>query len=263
MQSQTQMSKNHGAGRRITEVAATLRQISNLGCLFLIVAFALVAVTSPTLAERTTDAEKPATPGDEATTPAPEEIVPPDSEEVTPPESRIEQYRALMARIEAEKVKPLVEQGYKAIKTELTEIANDKHEEAKKAARYAKHVLKQVDGYELVMAMSERVRLQKKQLDKKMAGIERKRTAKLAEVKDLGRFAVTGKLQPFILYGDGHYRIVDDSGKMLCYALPSGPVSKRDLTSMIGRKVGIMGTIEPHPPTKKAMVQFSEIVPLN
>ena len=190
-------------------------------------------------------------------TPVPEEIV--------PPVSRIEQYRALMERIEAEKTKPVDEQDYKAIKTALTEIANnkDKDKEAQSAARYAKCVLKQVEGYELVRAISEIVRVQKEQLDKKTAGIEQKRTARLAEVEDLGRFAVTGELRPFILYGDGHYRIVDDSGKMLCYALPSDSVSQMDLTGMIGRKVGIVGAIQRHLPTKKAMVQFSEIVPLN
>jgi hypothetical protein len=180
-----------------------------------------------------------------------------------PPASRMEQYRALMVRIETERAKPMGEQDYKAIKAALTEVANDKDKEARNAARYAKHVLKQVADYELVLAIFERVRLQKEQLDKKLAEIEQKRTAKLAEVKDLGRFAVTGEIQPFILYGDGHYRIVDDSGQMLCYALPGGPVRQRDLTGMIGKKVGLVGTIEPHLPTKKAMVRFSEIVPLN
>jgi hypothetical protein len=262
MQSHRQMSKSNGAECRSTAVAATLRQVSSLSLSLTVVAFLLATVASVALAAGATDAERATAPGEEAKTPAPEEVMPPDSEEVTPPDSRIEEYRALMERIEAEKAKPLGEQDYKAIKTALTEIVNDKSEEAKKAARYARHVLKKVEGYELVMAISQRVRLQQKQLDSKMAGIERKRTAKLAQVKDLGRFAVTGEFQPFVLYGDGHYRIVDDSGNMLCYALPSDAVSQRDLTWLIGRKVGIVGTVEPHLPTKKAWVQFSEIVPL-
>ena len=229
----------------------------------LVVALVLVAAGSVAPAVETTEAERPTVPGEENETPAPAEVMPPDSEEVTPPDSRMEEYRALMERIEAEKTKPVGKQDYKAIKAALTEIANDKSQEAKKAARYARHVLKKVEGYELVMAISQRVQLQKKQLDRKMAGIERQRTARLAEVKDLGRFAVTGEFQPFVLYGDGHYRIVDDSGKMLCYALPNDAVSQRDLTWLIGKKVGIVGTIAPHLPTKKAWVQFSEIVPLN
>lgn len=189
----------------------------------------------------------------EPAVPAPEELV------LTG--TRLEQYKALGEKIKAEKAKPIDEQDYKLIKKALTEIINDK--EAGKVSRYSKTVLRQVEGYELALAVIQKVRLQKEQLDKKTTGINETRAAKLAAMKDLGRFAVTGKLQPFTLYGAGHYRIVDDSGKMLCYALPSGLASQTDLTSLIGKKVGIVGTIQPHLPTKKAMVRFSEIVPLD
>ena len=193
---------------------------------------------------------------------------PPVPERIVPVGSRLEQYQALREKIKTERAKPIDQQDYKAIKKALTEIVNDKEaiakdKEAEKAAKYAKTVLKQVEGYELALAIIEKVRLQREQLSKKTAGIDEARTAKLAEVKDLGRFAVIGKLQPFTLYGAGHYRIVDDSGKMRCYALPSGPVSQGDFTNLIGQKVGIVGTVQPHLPTKKAMVRFSEIVPLD
>jgi len=182
-------------------------------------------------------------------------------EKVVPTGTRLEQYQALREKIKAEKAKPIDQQDYKTIKKALTEIANDK--DAGKVAKYAKTVLREVEGCELALAIFEKVRLQNEQLNKKTAGIDEARTAKLAAVKDLGRFAVTGTLQPFTLYGPGNYRIVDDSGMMLCYALPSGLASQMDLTSLIGKKVGIVGTIQPHLPTKKAMVRFSEIVPLN
>ena len=185
----------------------------------------------------------------------------PAPEEVVPPGTRLEQYQALREKIKAEKAKPIDQQDYETIKKALTEIANDK--EADKVAKYAKTVLRQVKGYQLALSMIEKVRLQKEQFDKKTAGIDETHTAKLAAMKDLGRFAVTGKLEPFTLYGAGNYRIVDDSGKMLCYALPSGLASQMDLAGLIGQKVGIVGTIQPHLPTKKALVRFSEIVPLN
>jgi hypothetical protein len=197
---------------------------------------------------------------------APEPV--PEPEKVTPPGSRLEQFQAVQEMIKAEKAKSIDQQDYEAIRKALTEIANDKEaiakdKDAEKAAIYAKSVLKRVEGYQLALAIIEKVRLQSEQLTKKTTGINETRTAKLAAMKDLGRFAVTGKLQPFTLYGAGHYRIVDNSGKMLCYALPSGQVSRMDLTGLIGQKVGIVGTIQPHLPTKKAMVRFSEIVPLN
>jgi len=193
----------------------------------------------------------------DATAPAP--APKPVPEKVTPG-SRFEQYQALQKRIEVERVKPTDQQDYTEIKKELTEIANDK--DAGKVARYAKKVIERVEGLELAVSVIEQVRLQNEQLSKMQEGIDKARTAKLAEISNMGKYAVTGKLQPFTLYGKGHYRIVDDSGKMLCYALPSSQVSGTDLSSLIGKKVGLTGMIQPHLPTKKAMVRFSEIVEL-
>ncbi|MHC4626065.1 MAG: SH3 domain-containing protein, partial [Planctomycetota bacterium] len=198
-------------------------------------------------------------PSDEpvVTPPAPAPV----PESIVPAGSRLEQYQALRKLIDAERAKPADQQDYKAIKKALDEIVNDK--EAGKVARYAEFVLKQVVGYELALSMNQKIRLQKEQLAKKTARISETRTTRLASVEDLGRFAATGTLKPFTLYGAGHYRIVDDSGMMLCYALPSGAAARQDLTGLIGREVGIVGTIQPHLPTKKALVRFSEIVPLD
>jgi hypothetical protein len=198
-------------------------------------------------------------PSDEpvVTPPAPAPV----PESIVPAGSRLEQYQALRELIKAERAKPLDQQDYTAIKKALNEIINDK--EAGKIARYAQFVLKQVEGYELALSMNEKIQLQKEQLAKKTERIDETRTAKLAAVEDLGRFAATGRLEPFTLYGPGHYRIVDDSGNMLCYALPSGAAARQDLTGLIGQEVGVVGTIQPHLPTKKALVRFSEIVALD
>jgi hypothetical protein len=59
-----------------------------------------------------------------------------------------------------------------------------------------------------------------------------------------------------------HYRITDVSGKTFCYALAKGPVAKQDLSKLVGRKVGLVGRIEPHLATKSALVQFTEVVEL-
>ena len=59
-----------------------------------------------------------------------------------------------------------------------------------------------------------------------------------------------------------HYRITDVSGRTVCYALAKGPVSKKDLTKLVGRKVGLVGRIEPHLATKSALVRFTEVVEL-
>ena len=183
-------------------------------------------------------------------------VVPPK----TTPESELEAYYTLQKQLQAERAKPPDQQDYTNIKRALIEIANNK--EAEKAARYAKFLVEQIEGFELALAVAKEILLQNEQLEKIKAGIEKARIKRLAEVEDLGRFAAIGEFQTYETYGAGHYRMVDEFGNMICYALPSGAASQMDLSKLIGRKVGIVGTIEPHLPTKKALVQFSEIVEL-
>lgn len=190
----------------------------------------------------------------------PSETEPNITERVTP-STPLERYQALVKLIEAEKKKPIKEEDYTQIKKDLAEIANDKN--ADKVAVYAKKVIALVEAREFAISVIDQLKTQNEQLEKITAGIEKERDEKLNAVENMGKYAVTGTLQPFALYGKGHYRIVDDSGKMLCYALPSVEMKQMDLSRFIGKKVGLKGTIQPHLPTKKAMVRFTEIVPLS
>jgi uncharacterized protein YgiM (DUF1202 family) len=185
-------------------------------------------------------------------------VVPPPPEPA--PKSPLEKYRALQKQVEAERIKPIDQQDYTELKKALLEIAGD--EEAGNAARYAQFVVQQVESYELVLAVAKQVRLQNEQLQKTATGIEKARETRLAQVENLGKFAVTGVLRSYATFGPGHYRIVDETGKMICYALPEGIASGADLKGLIGKKVGLVGTIEPHLPTKKALVRFTQIVVL-
>jgi len=178
----------------------------------------------------------------------------PDAE----PKSPLEKYRALQKQVEAERIKPIDQQDYTELKKALLEIAGDK--EAGNAARYAEYVVQQIESYELVLAVGKQVRLQNEQLQKTATGIEKARETRLAQVEDLGKFAVTGVLQTYATFGPGNYRIVDETGKMICYALPDGIISETALKALIGKKVGLVGTIEPHLPTRKALVRFTQIV---
>jgi hypothetical protein len=155
-------------------------------------------------------------------------------------------------------------QNYVEIKNRLAEIAEIK--EAGKAARYSEFAIKQIEGFELAQAVAKEVRLQEKQLRGIEERIERARARKLAQVPELGGFAVIGGLQTSNIYGLDteltHYRIIDDSGKTMCYAVGSGAAAEMDLSEFIGRKVGLVGTIEPYPPIAGAIVRFAEIVEL-
>jgi len=188
---------------------------------------------------------------------APEEVVP----EPVPTETMLEKYNALRDQVEAERAKPRDQQNYTNMKEALILIAENKADD--KVARYAEFVLKQVEGFELALAVTKEVQLQNEQLQKIKERINKARATRLAEFQDLGRFAAVGRLQTFTTYGPGHYRIINEAGKTVCYALPGDQVSKVKLSKLIDRKVGLVGTIEPHPQSAGALVRFTEIAELD
>ena len=211
-------------------------------------------VPTPPVVTTPTPVEPKVEPNEPADTNVPAEVVPPP----VAPKSPLEKYRELKEQVKAEHDKPAEKQDYTDLKKALLEIANDK--EAGNAARFSQFIIRQIEGYELALAVDKEVQLQNEQLVKVRAGINKARTTRLAEVKTMGKFAIVGEFQTYLTYGEGHYRIVDEAGKMLCYALPAGAVSKMDLSGFVGQKVGLVGTIEPHLPTKKALVRFTAIV---
>ena len=175
---------------------------------------------------------------------------------------KLNEYYELEKKFQAERVKPLGLQDYKSIKTGLSEIAGNK--EAGKAARYSEFVLKKVERIELALAVSKQLKLQNAELQKARERIEKARIARLAAIEDKGRFAVIGQLQSSSIFGQDaalkFYRILDESGKTVCYARPSAQGLQVDLSKLIGRKVGLVGTIQPYPQTGGALVQFVQAI---
>lgn len=186
----------------------------------------------------------------------------PDSNDITEvrPETQLDKYYVVQKQIEAERVKPMNQQDYTGIKGALLEIAND--ENAGKAARYAQAVIEQIKGYELAIEVGKTVKLQNEQLEKTKERIDQARSERLSKIEDLGKYAVIGKLENFMTYGPGHYRIVNESDKTICTALPSEGASGKDFSALLGKKVGLIGTIEPYQQTAGAMVRFDDIVNL-
>ncbi len=179
-------------------------------------------------------------------------------EEDTSPEGMLKKFNSLQKRIEEEQAKPLNEQKYEEIKKGLLEIIENK--QAGKAARYAEFVIKRVENYELALSVNKEVKQQSMLLEETKQEIDETRSVMLADIQDLSKFAVIGTFKNFATYGHGHYRIVDESGKTVCYAIPAGSAAQRDLSSLVGSEVGLVGTIEQRPQTPPgAMVQFTDI----
>jgi hypothetical protein len=178
---------------------------------------------------------------------------------------KLAEYYIMARQIKIEQAKPAAKQNYALIKKKLLEIANNKA--AGKATRYSKFALEQIKRFELAVNAEKTVKLQDDQLQKIKQRIDKDHAAKIEKVPNLGDFAVIGKFQTSSIYSADpqliHYLVFDDSGRILCYALPQGRAAKMNLNNLIGRKVGLLGTIEPHPQTASALVKFTKIQKLN
>jgi len=174
---------------------------------------------------------------------------------------KLKEYYDLQKQIEAERAKPMEQQNYTAIKTSLLEMAGQK--DAGKASRYAKFAVGQIERCELAVSVGEELKVQDERLKEIHQQIEKTRIEKLAQIRELGRFAVMGQFQTSNIYDAQaepiRYRIIDDSGRTTCYAVATGPAAGTDLSKFVGRKVGLIGTIEPHLQTKGALVKFTQI----
>jgi uncharacterized protein YgiM (DUF1202 family) len=177
---------------------------------------------------------------------------------------RLRDYYALEKQIQAHRAGPIDQQDYADIKKALAAIAGDK--QAGKAARYSQFAIQQIECFELALKIDEVLGLQDAQFKQVQQRIEKARVANLEKVADLGAFAVIGRFQTSTIYSPDaelkYWRITDDSGKTICYALPTGPASEMNLAGFTRRKVGLVGTIQPHLETAGALVRFTEIAEL-
>jgi len=179
----------------------------------------------------------------------------------------LDQYYALSKLVKEERQKPVGEQDYTAIKEGLAKLAEN---EAKgRATRYAGFTLKQVERFELACTVAKEIALQKKELQTATSKIDEARAARLAQIDTLGKFAVIGKLERSSLFASlpagsaKRYRVLDESGKTVCYVSPTGAAAGKDMDKLIGHKVGLVGTITPHEATARAFIEFTEIVQLD
>jgi len=179
------------------------------------------------------------------------------------PLTGLDLYYALSEKVKAEHQKKLAEQNYTDLKKKLTELAASK--DGGRAARFAEYTLKQVERYELACQVGKEVEQQRKELEKTTAKIDEARTTKLEGIVDRSKFAVVGKLETSSVYAGTtkRFRMLDDSGKTICYVLPTGPIANTDFSKYIGHKVGLVGPISPHPDTQRAIIEFTEVVLLD
>lgn len=177
-------------------------------------------------------------------------------------EEKLKEFNDLKEKIKAEQAKPLAKRNYDEIKKALVEIT--KTPEAGKAAKYAELTLQQIAGFELAQQVDKEVEQQNARLQKITTGIDKAATARLADINDVGKYVVIGQLKASSIYDTGtggvkYYRIIGKSGTTVCYAVPTGPAAQMDLSKLVGKKVGLVGTIKTHQATAGSMVEFTGI----
>jgi uncharacterized protein YgiM (DUF1202 family) len=180
------------------------------------------------------------------------------------PKTDLELYYSLTEQIKAIQAKPSAERDYTAIKTKLTELAAKK--DSGRAARYAEYTLKNVERFELADKSAKELELQKSGRSKTLDKIEEARVAKLAQIPDTGKYAAIGRLENSAVYAGGpikRYRLLDETGKTIAYVTPIGAKAIADSEKLVGHKVGLVGTIQPHEPSARAFIEYTEIVQLD
>jgi uncharacterized protein YgiM (DUF1202 family) len=205
-------------------------------------------VTEPKTAATTTAAKRPADPNAAAEVPL----------------TGLDLYYALSEQVKAEHNKRITEQNYAEVKKKLIKLAASK--DGSRAARYAEFTLKQVERYELACQVTKELEQQNKQLQKTTEKIDAARATKLEGIVDRSKFAIMGTLETSSIYTGTEqtrrYRVLDETGKTICYAAPTGTAVNADFSKLIGKKVGLVGKVEPHQDTSRTFIEFTEIVPL-
>jgi uncharacterized protein YgiM (DUF1202 family) len=213
---------------------------------------------------------------DETRTEEPQPIIESETEIITQPEpqrrvvspvtsqledEKLKEYYNLEKQIEAEQVKPIIEQDYSRIKEALARIVNQP--DSGKAGRYAKFQIERIGRFEIARRASEKIQEQDKHLAQIREQIRQAGQARLAQVKDLGRFTVVGQLRPSQIYtvqtGPKRYLLLDKEQKALCYAQPAGEIQAIDLSEFKDCKVGLVGRIETDSQSNVPLVKFDQI----
>jgi len=175
------------------------------------------------------------------------------------PLTGLDLYYALSEKVKAEHEKKLAEQNYTDLKKKLAELAANK--DGGRAARYADFTLKQVERYELACQAAKEVAQQNKELQKTTAKIDEARATQLQQIDRRDKYALVGKLETSSVYAGAtqRFRVLDDSGKTICYVMPTGPIAKTDFSKYVGHKVGLVGPIASRPETQRSLIEFTEI----
>lgn len=167
----------------------------------------------------------------------------------------------LIKQIDTERQKPLNEQDYEPFKDQLKEIIAD--EKAGTASRYAQYQLDRIGGYELAKLAEKELASGDIELEKLRQKIAARRQKMYESLKVEEDYVVKGTLKKSLVFADAagaqRYLIVDDNGKIICYAVAVDQASYMDMTDYVGKIVGLRGQVVPDSASGIGLVKFDTI----
>ncbi len=167
----------------------------------------------------------------------------------------------LKQRIDEQVQKSLNQQDYSGIRSELEAIVNNPSSE--RVRRYAQFQLDRIERYQLAVKSVEIVRQQDKELKSKRAQIAAEKAKQLKQVPDDSMYSVEGTLKASHIYtastGQKRYMVLDENGKIICYAVSGSSGAEMEAVSMLNEKVGLIGEFKADEKTPISLIVFSQV----
>ncbi len=138
-----------------------------------------------------------------------------------------------------------------------------KNKKSGKAGRYAEYQLDRIDRFELARSAGEEVIDQDKKLARLRKLIRQRYATKIAKIRDPGKFIVTGFVRKSHVYtsagSERRYLIVDDFGKIICYAVPADSALGINVDKYLNSKVGLEGKVVKDDKSPVSLVKFTAV----
>lgn len=181
----------------------------------------------------------------------------PLSEETT----SIAKIAQLTELINKELKKPLLSQNFDNIKAELEKIVANK--KAGKASRFAQFRISEIQRYQTAKLAALETIKQDTELTDKMKKIQSNLEKTLVNMPKTSTYTIEGNLFLSSVYSaktsQTRYIIKNNAGRIIAYATPVGNLKNKNLSHLIGKRVGLTGTQSADPLTPLVLVKFDKI----
>lgn len=170
-------------------------------------------------------------------------------------------YLDAASKIKTEKEKPLAVQDYTTINSDLEAIIADL--ENGRAVKFAEALLDITERYQAAQLADKAIREQDSELIKIRSEIHKNLKKDIEEINATTGHVMIGMLAKSYVYttenGNLRYTVKDDNDSIIAYAIPTDSATRKKAESLIGKKVGLNGEVEPDENTSKVVVYFTDV----